>query len=78
MFAALTHSGQQDSVGELGNTTRLVRELAQWLAAVLSMKGESDAMPVESAVAMIRATSPAKRSEFASEIWARRKAHSSY
>jgi hypothetical protein len=51
------------------------KTLAQWLTSVMSMKGESDAMSVESAVAMIRATSPGKRSEFAGEIWARRKAH---
>jgi hypothetical protein len=33
------------------------------------MKGESDAMTVPAAVEMIRATPPAKRSEFAREIW---------
>jgi hypothetical protein len=47
--------------------------LGQWLNAVMSMKGESDAMTVPVAVAMIRATPPARRSEFASEIWARRR-----
>lgn len=51
------------------------KTLAQWLTAVMSMKGESEAMPVESAVAMIRATSPGKRSEFASQIWERRRQH---
>ena len=51
------------------------KTLASWMNAVLSMKGESDAMGVSDAVAMIHATSPSKRSEFASEIWARRKAH---
>ena len=55
--------------------TQGAKTLAQWLTSVMSMKGESDAMPVESAIAMIRATSPGKRSEFANEIWARRKAH---
>jgi hypothetical protein len=39
------------------------------------MKGNSDAMDVDAAVAMIRATPPAKRSEFASEIWAKRREH---
>ncbi len=51
------------------------RTLGQWLTAVMSMKGQSDAMPVAAAVEMIRATAPAKRSEFASEIWARRREH---
>ncbi len=41
----------------------------QWLTAVMSMKGESDAMTVPAAVLMIRATPPAKRSEFGKEIW---------
>jgi hypothetical protein len=54
--------------------TQGAKTLAQWLTAVMSMKGDSDAMPVESAVAMIRATSPSRRSEFASEIWSLRKA----
>ena len=51
------------------------RSLAQWLTAVLSMRGESDAMPVAAAVEMIRATPPARRSEFAREIWALRRQH---
>jgi hypothetical protein len=49
------------------------RSLAQWLTAVMSMRGESDAMAVDAAVAMIRATPPARRSEFASEIWSKRR-----
>lgn len=48
------------------------RSLGQWLQAVLSAKGEGS-MKIQDAVAMIRATPPARRSEFASEIWARRK-----
>jgi hypothetical protein len=32
-------------------------------------------MAVADAVAMIRATAPEKRSEYAQEIWARRRAH---
>jgi hypothetical protein len=43
--------------------------LGQWVTAVQSMKGESDAMDIESAVEMIRATPPARRSQFAQEIW---------
>jgi len=38
----------------------------------MSMKGESFEMTVPAAVEMIRATPPNRRSEFASEIWARR------
>ena len=49
------------------------KSVGQWLTAVLSMKGESDAMTVPAAVAMIRATSAAQRSRFASEIWDRRR-----
>ena len=48
--------------------------LGQWLTAVMSMRGESDAMSVPDAVAMIRATPPASRSDFAGEIWDRRRA----
>lgn len=51
------------------------RTLAQWLTAVMSMKGQSDAMPVDAAVEMIRATPPARRSEFAQEIWSKRREH---
>jgi hypothetical protein len=49
------------------------RSLGQWLTAVMSMKAESDAMSVPAAVEMIRATPPARRSEFAREIWERRR-----
>ena len=47
--------------------------LNEWLTAVMSMKGESDAMTVPAAVELIRATPPDRRSEFASEIWSRRR-----
>lgn len=45
------------------------KSLGQWLTAVLSMKGESDAMPPAAAVEMIHATPPERRSEFARKIW---------
>ncbi len=45
------------------------RNLAQWLTAVLSAKGESDVMDTVTAVTMIRATPPERRSEFAQQIW---------
>lgn len=51
------------------------RNLGQWMIAVLSAKGDSSAMSVRDAVAMIRATSPSKRSEYAREIWDRRRSH---
>jgi hypothetical protein len=47
--------------------------LGQWLAAVMSMRGESDQMPVADAVALIHATPQVYRSEFAREIWRLRK-----
>lgn len=49
------------------------RSLGQWLTAVLSAKGEGS-MDTAAAVEMIRNTSPAKRSEFAQQIWERRRA----
>lgn len=49
------------------------RSMAQWVTAVAAMKGESDDMSVEDAVDMIRHTSQEKRSQYAGEIWSRRK-----
>lgn len=49
------------------------KSMAQWVTAVAAMKGESQDMSVSDAVAMIRATSPEKRSKYAQEIWSRRK-----
>jgi hypothetical protein len=43
------------------------------MAAVESMKGESDQMRVADAVALIRATRDWQRSAFAQEIWSRRR-----
>lgn len=40
------------------------KSLGQWLTAVLSMKGESDAMTVPAAVEMIRVTPPGRGSQF--------------
>lgn len=47
--------------------------MGQWLAAVMSMKGESDQMPVDVAVEMIHSTPAATRSKFAKEIWSLRR-----
>jgi hypothetical protein len=46
-----------------------------WMAAVESMKGESDQMSVADAVALVRATPDWQRSAFAQEIWQRRCQH---
>ena len=51
--------------------------LAQWMAAVMSMRGESDRMSVSDAVAMIHATPASDRSHFAREIWRLRREHGS-
>jgi hypothetical protein len=51
------------------------KSLGQWLTAVTSMKGENSAMSVADAVAMIRATPLERRSQFAEEIWQKRRAH---
>jgi hypothetical protein len=55
--------------------TKGAESLGQWLMAVTAMRGESDAMSVAAAVALIRATPPEKRSEFAQQIWVRRRKH---
>lgn len=39
----------------------------------MGVKGESDQMTVPAAVEMIRGTPPERRSEFAHEIWSRRR-----
>lgn len=49
------------------------RSLGQWIQAVMAMRGESSTMSVPAAVALVQATPPARRSEFAAEIWARRR-----
>jgi hypothetical protein len=55
------------------NPSEGAKTLAQWVTAVMSMKGESDAMPVGEAVDIIRATPHSRRSTFAREIWRKRK-----
>jgi hypothetical protein len=50
------------------------RNLAQWVMAVLSIKGQGP-LAVREAVDMIRATPPEDRSSYASEIWRRRRVH---
>lgn len=54
-------------------TDRGAQSYGQWLYAVMSAKGESDAMTVPQAVEMIRATPEFRRTQFAYEIWSRRR-----
>jgi len=49
--------------------------LGQYLNAVLSLRGEGGTMSVSDAVATVRATPQDARSEFAREIWSRRREH---
>ena len=56
------------------NPGRGAKSLGAWMAAVESMKGESDQMRVADAVALIRATDW-QRAAFAQEIWERRRQH---
>jgi len=55
-------------------TSTGARSLGQWVTAVLSMKGEGPMEPA-AAVEMIRATPPERRSDFARQIWERRRQH---
>jgi hypothetical protein len=41
----------------------------------MGLKGESSGVSIGDAVAMIRATPPARRTEFAREIWSLRRKH---
>lgn len=47
--------------------------MAQWVSAVLSAKGESDAIPKADAIEIIHATPASDRSKFAREIWRKRR-----
>jgi hypothetical protein len=55
--------------------TKGAATLGEWLTAVMSMKGESSAMSLHAAIEMVRATPPELRSEFAQEVWSRRRQH---
>jgi hypothetical protein len=67
-------SGLKATLLPRANAVGGARSLGQWMVAVMSMKG-SGPMKLADAVAMVRATSPAKRSEYAREIWRLRRAH---
>jgi hypothetical protein len=49
------------------------RNVAQWVNAVMALKGEGGTMSLSDAIAMVHATPHSKRSEFAREIWERRR-----
>lgn len=52
------------------------RNLAQYVQAVMALRGEGD-MKLSDAIAMMHATPHTKRAEFAAEIWRRRRARGS-
>jgi len=49
------------------------KSLAQWVKAVMRVKGYGDEMTLKQAVAMIHATPASKRSEYARSIWSTRR-----
>lgn len=55
------------------NPSAGAQTLAQWVTAVMSMKGESDQIPLGEAIDIIRATPAGRRSSFAKQIWQRRR-----
>ena len=67
--------GQKTRQFNPGTQTQSAKTLGQWLTAVQSMKGLSDAMTVGAAVAMIHGTPAEVRSGFAREIWRLRRRH---
>lgn len=50
------------------------KSLSQYLTAVMTLKGQSDAMSLREAVDLVHNTPAADRSQFAREIWSKRKA----
>jgi len=72
---ALRRAGLGRRTRQFNPRSEGAKSLGQWLTAVSAMKGESAAMDVSAAVDMIRMTPPERRSEFAEEIWRRRREH---
>lgn len=70
---ALRNAGLGRRTRQFNPSAGGAKSLGQWVTAVMSMRGESDAMSVSDAVDMIRATPPDARSRYASEIWSRRR-----
>jgi len=50
------------------------KTLAQYLTAVMSLKGQSDQMSLPDAIGLVHQTPASDRSKFAREIWSRRRA----
>lgn len=48
--------------------------LPQYLTAVMVSKGESDRMPLDQAIEILKATGPEKRASFARDVWNIRRA----
>jgi hypothetical protein len=72
---ALQRAGVGPRTNQFNPPASGAKSLGEWLNAVLSMKGESDAMSVSDAVDLIHSTPSDRRSQFAEEIWARRRKH---
>jgi hypothetical protein len=71
---ALRRAGLGRLTRQYNPTSEGAPNLGAWMNAVLSVKGDPGGnMPVPDAVAMIHATSPEDRSDFAKEIWNRRR-----
>jgi hypothetical protein len=65
----LKHAGIGRRTRQLNPSAEGASTLAQWVTAVLSMKGQSDAMHPAAAIDIIHATPPDVRSRFAKAIW---------
>lgn len=59
--------------GKRVSQTNPATSLAQYVTALLSAKGESDAIPRSEAIEIIHSTTPTARSSFARQIWKIRK-----
>jgi hypothetical protein len=66
---ALKRAGLGRRTRQFNPKAQGARTLAQWVTAVLSLKGESEAMDQASAIEVIHATPQERRSRFAQEIW---------
>jgi 5-methylcytosine-specific restriction endonuclease McrA len=51
------------------------KSLAQWVIAVMTLKGQSSEMNLQDAIQLVQNTPANKRSEFAKQIWSRRRRH---
>jgi hypothetical protein len=63
------HAGLGRRTRQFNPASQGAQTLGQWMTAVLSMKGKSDAIDPASAIALIHATPAERRSRFAQEIW---------